>query len=130
LTFNEPMVKPLTEAADKSGNRHMVEAVATVRALYHGHPFTELDQRRGLDYHRRRPQSLEHVSPRDDVMKHFANLSQFTMPPASLKPEADADKIHQIVVTALESLQGAMSEVRRLLPQAIREEGVTYIFSQ
>ena len=50
------------------------------------------------------------------------------MPAPTLESEADPDKIHQIVVEAMEALTTAMSEIRHELAGAIRAEGITYIF--
>ncbi len=91
-------------------------------------PFTALDQRRGLDYHRRRPQSLEHASPRKNIVEHDTTVTTVTMPGPALEMEADADAVHEIVVDALVALRLAMREIRCILARAIRREGITYVF--
>ena len=52
-----------------------------------------------------------------------------TMFAATLDPEANADRVHEIVVTALEELHRAMRSFRALLGRAIRAEGIAYIES-
>lgn len=128
-TLNDRLVTVLHQAATRSGNRFMTDAVTAISDLYASEAFIALDQRRGLDYHRRRPQSLEHVSPRWDVTQHGPAVSTFTMPAPALEPEADPDAVHQVVVNALEALRSTMRAIRILLPKAIRAEGIVYVFS-
>jgi len=127
-TLNGFMVKQLVAAAAQSDNRFMVAAVSALTRLYQGTPFTALDQRRGLDYHRRRPQSLEHASPRKNIVEHDTTVTTVTMPGPALEMEADADAVHEIVVDALVALRLAMREIRCILARAIRREGITYVF--
>jgi len=127
-TLNDRMIKAMTRAATSSANRFMVAAATAVNDLHGGTAFAALSQRRGLDYHRRRPQSIEHVSPRKDVMTHGPAVSTFTMPAPALEPEADPDAVHQVVIDALEPLRSTMHTIRLLLPKAIRAEGITYVF--
>lgn len=127
-TLNDRLIKAVDQAANNSGNRFMVAAVTAITDLHTSSAFVALDQRCGLDYHRRRPQSLEHVSPRREVMQHGSVVSTFTMPAPALEPEADPDAVHQIVGDALEALRSTMYQIRKLLPKAIRAEDITYVF--
>jgi len=67
-TLNRDLLNDLAKAAEASGNRFMVRAVDTLHGLHGSPSFQALDTRRGLDYHRRRPQTrhgAHHVvSPR------------------------------------------------------------------
>jgi len=74
----------------------------------------------------RRPQSVEHISPRRDLVEQLADHTRFSMP--ALEPEANADAVHLVVVEALDGLRIAMRDIRRLVPRMIRQEGMTYIF--
>lgn len=130
LTFSPGLITNLTTAAEGAGNPFMADAVVRLAEYHSGVDFQTLSQRRGLDYHRRRPQSVLHVSPRTPLVEHFAEYSQFTMPGPELEPEADADALHQMVVNALEALRVAMRDTRLLMPRAIRREGITYIFGR
>lgn len=127
-TFNAALVDDLAVAAEESNNRFMVMSVTALSDLRQGEPFTQLDQRRGLDYHRRRPQSVEHISPRRDLVEQLADHTRFSMPAPALEPEANADAVHLVVVEALDGLRIAMRDIRRLVPRMIRQEGMTYIF--
>jgi hypothetical protein len=127
-SLNDNMVRRLVEAADMGANEDMVATANALRRLYEGEAFRALEGRRGMDYHRRRPQSVEHVSPRRDVIEHFSTYSTFSMPAPSLEPEANAEAVHQLVVAAMDAVQGAMTEIRGHLGPSIRGEDVTYIF--
>ena len=50
-----------------------------------------------------------------------------TMPAPSFEPEANADRVHAILVNATEHLRVAMPDVRRAVPMAIRAEAMNYI---
>jgi hypothetical protein len=128
LTFSGPLVDNLIAAAEQSGNRFMVRGVAAIADLHASPAFTALDTRRGLDYHRRRPQSVPHVSPRRQVLEHLDGFSRLTMPAPDLEPDADPEAVHRAVVDGMEELRRAMRNLRVLLPKIIRAEGVTYIF--
>lgn len=128
LTFNKSMMTNLCAAAEISSNRFITRSVNALGTLSQSTPFLALEKRRGLDYHRRRPQSVEHVSPRTDVVTNEAGTTTLTMPSAVLEPEANADTVHEIVVAALEELRITMREIRSQLPKAIRYEGITYVF--
>jgi hypothetical protein len=122
------MVERLELAATASNNRFMITSVDALRELNESDPYVALDQRRGMDYHRRRPQSVEHVSPRSGVTQHYQTYTTLTMPAPCLEMEADADKVHEIAADAMEQLRVTMRTVRLLLPKAIRRERVTYVF--
>jgi hypothetical protein len=57
----------------------------------------------------------------------IGNMTQFTGFAEQLEPEADADKLHALVVQAMEGLRTAMRDVWRTMPKAIRAEGITYV---
>lgn len=126
-TLNPGLVTNLAAAAKVSGNQVMTQAVTAVQALQASPAFIDLDNRRGMDYHRRRPQSVEHASPRKPAVTVAGNTTTTTGFAPQLEPEADADKVHAIVVAAMEQLTSTMTELRALIPDAIRAEGITYI---
>jgi hypothetical protein len=105
----------------------MTSAVDHIAALRQRPGFLDLEARRGMDYHRRRPQSVEHTSPRREAVIRIGNVTRFTDFAEQLEPEADADRVHALVVEAMEALRVAMRDVRRTMPRAIRAEGITYV---
>lgn len=122
--WSDAMIK----AAAASGNEGMVAAVKAITDLRAGSGFQALDDRRGMDYHRRRPQSVRHTSPRKQAVESTrAGVWSFTSFGPQAEPEADADLVHQIVKDALAALLTAMQGVRRAVPEAIRAEGINYI---
>lgn|GEM_PF-6712246 len=129
LTLNGDLVGLLQPAAAAGTNRFMTQAVDVVATLLASTGFQDLDARRGMDYHRRRPQSVQHASPRREVVTISGGTRTMTMFAATLDPEANADRVHEIVVTALEELHRAMRSFRALLGRAIRAEGIAYIES-
>jgi hypothetical protein len=117
----------MDEAAAASGNDGMIAAVEAVTALRTSSGFGALDDRRGMDYHRRRPQSVMHTSPRKQAVETKGNEWTFTTFGPQAEPGADADLVHQIVKQAMASLLTAMQAVRKQMPEAIRTEGINYV---
>jgi hypothetical protein len=127
LTLNARLASAIGRAATASGNRFMRSAVACIQDLRGGQAFRELDLRRGMDYHRRRPQSVPHASPRRNLVVTSGNVRTMTMYASGLEPEADADRVHSIVVAAMGALYEAMRHVRVDFPRAIRAERIAYL---
>lgn len=75
ITLNRYTVRDLRRAAAKGHNTFMSRATDTLRTLEQSRGFRALDHRRGMDYHRRRPQSVEHASPRKDVVVHEGGMT-------------------------------------------------------
>jgi hypothetical protein len=127
VSLNREEVRDIRAAANVTNNRFMISAVDHIAALRKSTGFVDLEARRGMDYHRRRPQSVPHSSPRREAVMRIGNMTQFTGFAEQLEPEADADKLHALVVQAIEALRTAMRDVRRTMPKAIRAEGITYV---
>jgi hypothetical protein len=100
----------------------------TIAELRAGEGFINLEARRGMDYHRRRPQSVEHTSPRREAVVRSESVTSYSYFAEALEPEADADQVRGIVVSCMEAARTAMSDIRRLMPKLIRAEGITYVF--
>lgn len=126
LTLNGIVLDVLRDAAEVSGNGAMKDAVEHVRSMYCGDAFQALDLRRGMDYHRRRPQSVAHVSPRSGVVGIVGQNMVIHMPVPRPEAEADERLVYEIVLDALVSLHGAMTAVRQCITNAIRGEGIDY----
>lgn len=129
VTLNRYSVRDLGKAERASSNVFMSRSVEALRVLYRSGAFQDLDERRGMDYHRRRPQSVAHSSPRRKAVEVSSGSMSIAVFGAALEPEADADAVHAIVVDAMEQLRIAMRTIRLLVPKAIRAEGTTYIVS-
>lgn len=127
VTLNRRLTRTLETAAEVSGNRFMAEAARNLFEFQSGQAFQALDDRRGMDYHRRRPQSLSHASPRAGTVSVDGHSTRRVMVGASLEPEADADLVHSIVVDAMTQLRGAMRTLRLAMPRALRAEGIAYM---
>lgn len=129
VTLNRYTVRDLGRAERASSNAFMSRSVEALRVLYRSDAFHDLDERRGMDYHRRRPQSVAHSSPRRKAVEVSGGSMSIAVFGAALEPEADADAVHAIVVEAMEQLRIALRTVRLLVPKVIRAEGTTYIVS-
>ena len=126
LTLNSRTARLLRRAGRESENEGMCQAAEATSALQRSDAFKDLEKRRGMDYHRRRPQSVQHTG-----------LSQSDIPDmngwiplgitAQAEPEADADLVHRLVLDAMNVLLRAMREVRQSVPVAIRAEGINYV---
>ena len=90
--------------------------------------FRALDGRRGMDYHRRRPQSVPHTAPRAGTVSTSAHVMKLSMVAPRLEADADGVAVHAVVSEALERLAVCMRAVRQAIPQSIRGEGVTYVY--
>lgn len=127
VSLGQTLSRALGKAGRDSGNDSMLAAVEAVRALERSAGFRNLEKRRGMDYHRRRPQSVEHASPRRPVIVREEHHTVMTSFGAQLEPEADADEVHRVVIEALEELTTSMVKVRAAIPDAIRSEGITFV---
>lgn len=120
-------VKVLTAGVDSTRNKYLARIVAVLEGLQSDHRFRTLDTRRGMDYHRHRPQSVPHASPKaGTVSTNQDGVTQISMVGASLDPEADAEAVHRLLIDAMEPLRAAMRDVRREMPRAIRRERIVY----
>ena len=127
ISLNKDGLRRLKRASRLSSNRFMINATESIATLRRSKGFTNLETRRGMDYHRRRPQSVEHSSPRREAVVQSGNVTSFSHFAEALEPEADADQVHALVVDCMEAARAAMREIRRLMPKLIRAEGITYV---
>jgi hypothetical protein len=104
----------------------MILATESVTTLGRSDGFTNLETC-GMDYHRRRPQSVEHSSPGREAVVQSEAVTTFSHFAEAFEPEADADQVHALVVACMEPARAAMREIRRQMPKLIRAEGITYV---
>ena len=127
ITLNRYSIRDLRRAERSSSNVFMSRCVEALRTLYRSSAFHDLDERRGMDYHRRRPQSVPHGSPRRKAVEVSPNSMTISVFGVALEPEANADEVHRIVVAAMDQLKVAMRTIRQSVPKAIRAEGIAYV---
>ncbi|MEU0075571.1 hypothetical protein ABZ027_39510 [Streptomyces sp. NPDC006332] len=113
----------LPAVAATSGLTSLQDLVARLRLLQTDPRFVALEQRRGMDYHRHRPQSLDHTSPRAGLWSYDAvhKVSTMRMPGASADAERDEEIVHRISADALECLSTALTDLEPLLGQSLRD---------
>ena len=99
---------------------------AAVSGLAADPRYVALDSRRGMDYHRLRPQSVPHASPKRGVSQAGDGIVTIDLPGPVLDPEADADRAYQLLVEAMEAVRQAMVTIRNDLAKAVRAAGLWY----
>jgi hypothetical protein len=125
LTLHEAD-KILWIGARVTANKHLVRVSEAIHELESDARFKQLDNRRGMDYHRQRPQSVAHASPKGGTVSTSGGVTTLRMVAETLDPDADGTVVHHLVVQAMAALKAAMSCVRTELPPAIRKERVIY----
>jgi len=116
----------LAKAASKSPNIPLRRIATAVSALTDDPRYVALDTRRGMDYHRLRPQSVPHASPKRGVSQVGDGFITIDLPGPVLDPEADADRVYQILIEAMEAVRHAMVAIRNDLAKAARAAGLWY----
>ena len=124
-TFNKGLLKGLADAGVASSNGYMVQLVNSMHSLFNEDEFQALNLRRGMDYHRRRPQSVAHGSRRTGAIQVGAELTG-TVRLAEVEVESNANRVHDVALGAMLKLRETMSNVRILHVRAIRAEGLYY----
>jgi hypothetical protein len=125
-TFNESMTKRLHGAAELAGQPELVVLADVISGLRESPEFQGLDGRRGMDYHRRRPQSVAHTAPREGVVTTENGSTRLRMAGARVDGDADPIVVHGVAVAALERVAFAMNQFRRSVPAAMRAQGINY----
>ena len=116
----------LNRAAAATTNRHLERIAEAINGLSSDGRFVAIDERRGMDYHRRRPQSVPHASPRSGTYETQPGMVRISMVAAGLDPEADAPAVHGLLVAAMQPVLLTMRQLRNEVPKALRAEGLTY----
>src|SRR5258708_16323252 len=88
--------------------------------------YVALDSGRGMDYHRLRPQSVPHASPKRGVSQAADGIATIDLPGPVLDPEADADRVYQLLIEAMEAIRQAMVTIRNDLAKAVRAAALWY----
>jgi len=116
----------LAKAASGSANVPLARISAAVSELAADSRYVALASRRGMDYHRLRPQSVPHASPKRGVSQTGDGIVTIDLPGPVLDPEADADRVYQLLVEAMEAVRQAMVTIRNDLAKAVRAAGLWY----
>lgn len=127
-TLNAALLDDLTRASAPSDREQLRLLVATISDLHGSSEFQDLDGRRGMDYHRRRPQSVAHTAPRRGVVSTSEGTTTMTMVSAWLEDDAKHEAVHAIATAALVSIANTMRRIRELVPAVIRAEGINYVY--
>ncbi|MFD3908838.1 hypothetical protein ACFXOL_21000 [Streptomyces californicus] len=111
----------LPDAAEASGIDGIKKLVSRLTLLQQDHRFRALDERRGLDYHRRRPQSVKHTSPRQGIWSYDneKKLSTIKMVASAEDAQRDEVLVHQICVDALTCITEAMVDIEPLIAESL-----------
>jgi hypothetical protein len=125
-TYGPTMAQRLRGAARASLNPGLQRLADAVSVLRLAPAYKALDGRRGMDYHRRRPQSVAHTAPRAGTVSTANGVTTLKMVAPQLDPDASAEVVHSVVATALEAVATSMREIRRAIPDAVRGEQVNY----
>jgi hypothetical protein len=114
----------LAKATSGSTNVPIGRIAEAVSALAQDPRYIALDSRRGMDYHRLRPQSVPHASPKHGVSHVGDGYVTLDLPGAVLDPEADADRVYQLLIKAMEAVRQAMVAIRNDRAKAVRAAGL------
>lgn len=120
VTFNVGYPNAFAEAIKDSGNEPMKAMVKALRSLRESNPFDQLDHRRGLDYHRKRPQSFR--TSISDQPNPGSN-KMFAVGSPQMNPMADAEEVFKQVADTIPILGKSMREIATIIGDAIRAEG-------
>jgi hypothetical protein len=88
--------------------------------------YVALDSRRGMDYHRLRPQSVPHALPKGGVSRASDGFITIDLPGPVLDPEADADRVYELLIEAVEAVRQTMVAIGNDMAKAARAAGLWY----
>ncbi|MER5570365.1 hypothetical protein ABT083_29825 [Streptomyces goshikiensis] len=111
----------LPTAARASGLRSHEVLVTRLLSLQQDPRFEALDARRGMDYHRHRPQSLDHRSPSSGIVSTDAatGTSIMRMPSARMDSRSDEQAVHRICTDALTCVSEVLDDMEPLIAEAL-----------
>ncbi|MFF3208326.1 hypothetical protein [Streptomyces sp. NPDC002962] len=111
----------LPEAAASSSLEPLERLVDRLTQLQRDERFLALEERRGMDYHRHRPQSLDHTSPRSGIWSYdeASEIACTVVPGHSSDARRDEVTVHRVCVDALDCVAASMREIEPLLAPAL-----------
>lgn len=127
VSLNHDTVKLYARASRLTANDGMLKMVASLREFEIGSGFRDLEVRRGMDFHRRRPQSVAHNAPRGGGFEVNPEGGYvMAIGRAKVDPDADADLVFGVVSRSLEPLRLAMVGISSSVGDAIRGEHIVF----
>ena len=95
--------------------------------LLHADPrFTALDNRRGTDFHRLRPQSVNHTSPRTGITTRTTTTIGVSLSAPAFDPDSDGVIVHQVLIAGMNAVRDASQKLKGEIPKSMRRSGVWY----
>lgn len=107
----------LPEAAEHGGLKPLRDLVDRLTQLQQDDRFRALEERRGMDYHRHQPQSVDHASPRSGVSSSAPDgmVSRIDIPTAQSDARGGERFVCRICVDALGCVADCVCETEALL---------------
>ncbi|WP_329501510.1 hypothetical protein [Kitasatospora herbaricolor] len=115
--WNEVLPRAAAAGADE-----LAAVVARLLQMQRDQRFVSLDDRRSMDYHRHRPQSLSHTSPRSGIASFDSESLTLSVDLPSHGDDAEHDerRVHAVALEALDLLKDTMEGLDPLLEAAAR----------
>jgi hypothetical protein len=126
-TFNKSLVDALMAGAEASNERRVIEYVSVLKALVTDSRYIALDQRRGMDYHRWRPQSLPPGSgvPQKSMWTRTQKTASFGIGgPYPTDKLADPDEVATIATNGMNAIANTMRLWLERWPEAMSVLGI------
>lgn len=124
-TFNFNLVRDLEEVTKASNNSDLLAMITELRSLVGNQKFMDLEERRGLDFHRRRPQSLSHTSHPSASNPLLAGQKAMGVGRPTADPKANAMDVLRVVTDAIPIVGQSMKNLATLLGPALRGFGIS-----
>lgn len=114
-TLNKELVAALKRSAEQSDSAAMREIVQSFNRYYNSRSYQWADKQRGLDFHRRRPQSVPHTAPRGGTVQASGMTMRYSMRSPTLDPLAETEglvsNLRCLVVTLSEHCRAIRPEI-------------------
>ncbi|WGD45159.1 hypothetical protein [Streptomyces cathayae] len=113
--------KTLPQAAEQCGLEPLEALAEHLVALQNDRRFAALDERRGMDYHRHRPQSLDQASPAEGTWSYDESTKTSRVELTGVRPDPRSDEIavHDVCVDALVCIADAVCTAEPLIEAAL-----------
>jgi hypothetical protein len=129
-TFSPNSQRPWTDLprlVDSANSTPAVRLVRELELLRGAHRFAAMDARRGMDYHRQRPQSVPTSSPRTGLWTHEVQpggvLRSMSIASAALDPERDEREVRKIAADGLTVVAGTLGRSQMLIGRSVASFG-------
>ncbi|WP_215549116.1 hypothetical protein [Amycolatopsis sp. CA-230715] len=125
LSPRSPLARYLPEMAERTHTASCKQLAAVLVDLCHAYGYVDLDERRGMDFHRHRPQSLDSGSPRSGPWKEDkdAGWRSFDLHLATPDPDYDEQLVATVAADGLEAVAAALNAAHLLLIGSVQDLG-------